>query len=154
MTRPTTLAYSKFVLRISDGASPEVFAAPCGLTSRGWQEATTFQESAIPDCADEDAPAAIERDADTWSGSFSGSGWVAKENLGMYREWSRSGASKKCRIYYFDGEAGDELDESAIGYDEGMLVLSSLNVSGERGQKTRIEIEMQTDGAVTWTDAA
>lgn len=154
MARPTTLAFSKFVLMLGDGASPETFAAPCGLTSRGVNETTTFQETVIPDCDDEDAPAWVDRDADSQSATFSGSGNLAKENFGIYREWKRSGQPKRCRIYYFEGEDGDELPESAVGYDEGLFVCSTVNATGERGRRVQLEIELLSTGELTWHDAA
>lgn len=153
MARPASLPFAKFVLRVSDGNSPETFVAPCGLTTRGVNQTAGMQETTVPDCADEAKPAWIERDVDTLSMEIPGSGVLTKEASGLYREWMRSGEGRKCRIYYFDGEDGDGLPVSSIGYDEGFFKMASLNVTGQRGQRVQIEFSLMSDGEIEWHDA-
>lgn len=154
MTKATSLKYSKFLIKVSDGMSPETFAAPCGLTSRAHNETASVQETTVPDCDDEDAPAAVERAVDTLSNELTGSGLLAKESYAMWRDWMRSGESRKCRIYYFDGDEPDE-DETvnAVGYDEGFFVLTQFNRTGERAQRVKADVTLQSDGEVVWHDA-
>ena len=67
MTKATTTTFGSFLIKLGDGASPEVFAAPCGLTTKGFNQTANVQETSVPDCADPDAPAYIERAVDTIS---------------------------------------------------------------------------------------
>lgn len=153
MAKPTTLPYSKFLLKVSDGNSPETFSQPCSLTSRGFNETASTQDTTVADCDNEDAPASVERAVDTISSSISGNGNLARESFGFWRNWMRSGESRKVRVYYFDGEEADEGETNAVGYDEGMFVCTTLNRTGERAQKVRVEVELQSDGDVVWHDA-
>ena len=62
MTQATTYPFSKFLVKIGDGAAPEVFTDPCGLTSKGFTRTANLNDTNIPDCDDPDAPSWLGRD--------------------------------------------------------------------------------------------
>ena len=141
--KPTTSAFKDFLVKIGDGASPEVFGAPCGLTSKGFNQTANTQETSVPDCDDPDAPAYVERAVDTISAEISGSGVLAKEaHDDVWQPMFQGAASKNVRVYPF-GDSG--------GYYAGKFVLTAYNNAVQRGQKVNVDITLSSDGEYTWT---
>lgn len=147
MARPTTLSSAKLLILIGDGAEPEVFAAPCGLTSRGINFSKETNDVTVPDCDDPDLPAWTERVVSALSGTVSGSGVLAMEALETWREFFFSTEARNCRI---------RLDTTLAnngGHFEGRFHCTSFNVTGDIGEKIQVEIELQNDGEIVWVDA-
>lgn len=142
MTAPTTVTFGKFIIQLGNGAEPEVFAAPCGLTTKGFNQTANTQETSVPDCDDPDAPAYVERAVDTLSSEISGSGVLATESLDTWQAWFTSALSKNCRVYP-NGLTG--------GYWEGKFVLSAFNLTANRGQKVNADVTLVSDGEYSWT---
>lgn len=141
MTAATTTTFGNFLVKIGDGASPEVFTAPCGLTSKGFNQTANTQKTAVPDCSNPDLPADNSTGVDTIDRSISGSGVLATEAFTTWQAWFDSSASKNVRIYPM-GASG--------GYYSGAFVLTQFNMSVDRGQKVNVEVAMEADGHVTW----
>lgn len=98
MTKPTTLTYGHFLILLGDGASPETFSEPCGLTSKGFAQTASTQDTNVPDCDDPDAPAYVERAIESLSGEITGSGVLALESLPVWRAFYEGAISKNCQI--------------------------------------------------------
>lgn len=148
MARPTTLSAAKLLLLIGNGAGTEVFAAPCGLTSRGINFSKETNDVTVPDCDDPDAPAWTERVTRALSGTVSGSGILAMEAFETWRDFFFSTETKNVRI---------KIDTSLAnngGHWQGAFHMTTFNVTGEIGDKIQVEIELQNDGEVIWVDAA
>ena len=141
MTKPTTHTFGDFLIKVGDGASPEVFTAPCGLTSKGFNQTANTQKTAVPDCTDPDAPAYNETAVDTIDSEISGSGILAAEAFTVWQAWFDSAAAKNCRVYPL-GAAG--------GYYEGRGILSAFNMTVQRGQKVNVDVTIQADGQMVW----
>jgi hypothetical protein len=141
MAKATTTPFGQFLIKIGNGASPEVFAAPCGLTTKGFNQTANMQETSVPDCDDPDAPAYVERAVDTISSEITGSGVMATEAFPTWQAWFDSAASKNCRVYP-NGSSG--------GYYEGLFALSAFNLTVQRGQKVNVDVTMTSDGEYTW----
>jgi predicted secreted protein len=143
MAKPTTGTFGQFLVKIGDGADPEVFGAPCGLTTKNFNQTANTQETTVPDCDDPDAPAYIERAVDTLSAEISGSGVLAKEaHEDVWQPTFQAAASVNCRVYPF-GAAG--------GFYAGKFVLTQYNNAVQRGQKVNVDITLASDGEYTWT---
>lgn len=144
MTKPTTLPAGKYLILLGNGASPEIFAAPCGLTTKGFNQSKSVQETVVPDCDNPDAAAYVERGVDSISGEISGSGVLALEAFDTWRLAFESGGSINCRI---------KLDQVGLGgYYQGAFVMTQFNMTAQRGQKINVDVTLQSDGAYTWTD--
>jgi predicted secreted protein len=137
MAQAQTNKFSEFLVLLSDGGSPEQFADPCGLTSRGFQRTANMNDTNIPDCDDPDAPTWLGRDVISYQAAISGAGVVAAQSKDTWEEWWESGEAKKCRI---------ELGATAW---EGMFRLSELNITGERGQRVNMNVALVSDGVVS-----
>lgn len=141
-------SYSKFLIQVGNGASPEVFAAPCGLTSRGFNRTAETNDTNVPDCDDEDAPSWLARDVVSLSGEISGSGVLDTAALDVWDDWFQSGLAKNCRVVL-------DVPLAQNGrHWAGSFYLTSFNITAERGAKVNVEVTLISDGAITTVAAA
>ena len=141
MTEATTISGGTFLVLLGDGASPEVFTAPCGLTTRGFNQTKAVNETIIPDCADPDAATWAHRDAASFSGSISGAGLLAMESIPAWQAFFSSNASKSVKI-----QCG------GAGHWTGKFHCTKFEVGGENKKRATVSIELQSDGIATWVD--
>lgn len=136
MAQATTLRFSQFLIKLGDGGSPQVFEAPCGLNSRGFNRTAATNETNVPDCDDPDAPSWLERDVVSLSGEMTGAGVVADEDFDVWDTWFESGLSKTIQV--------------TLGTRtwQGPAKLSALNVTGERGQRATFTATIVSDGEI------
>lgn len=140
MARPTTLRGSKLLIKIGDGASPEVFVGPCALTTKSFNRSASMNEFNIADCNDPDAPIWTERVKSALTASLSGSGTLAKESLDLYEEAFADQDSRNVQVTI----------DYAVGPRTyvGRYHLATLNITGEQDGLIQVEMEWQSDGPV------
>lgn len=143
MAKPTTLRWSKLVIFVGDGASPEDFESMvCGMITKGIQFSTETGDSVVPDCDDPDLPSWTERVPRALSASVTGAGVLAEETFADWRDWFLSAAAKNVRI-------GIEL--AVQGYFYGSFVMTAFEAAGNEGDgKIQVNLTLQSDGAVAW----
>lgn len=139
MTKPTTASGTKLLILVGDGASPEVFTEPCGLTTKSLDSQAETSDTIVPDCADPDAPAWKERAVTALSRDFSGSGVLAKESVKMWDDWYKSGLSKNCKV---------QVPGTGWLTWTGKYLLTNFKITGERGTKVQVEVSMSSDGEI------
>lgn len=144
MAQPTVIAGTKLLILVGDGASPEVFAEPCGLTTKSFDMTASTNTNVIPDCADPEAAAFESTDINALAGSASGSGIMAVESFAVWNNWFFSTEAKNLRI---------TLDHPDLGYFAGGFKLTSFKLSGTRGNKVLVDVTIKNDGAFAWVDA-
>jgi predicted secreted protein len=134
MALAQTIKFSQFLIQLGDGAAPENFASPCGLNSRGFTRTAATSDTNVPDCDDPDAPSWLERDVTSLSASLTGAGVVADEDFDTWDAWFTAATSKNVKI--------------TLGTRVwlGPMKLTSLKVSGQRGQRTTLDISLDSDG--------
>ena len=143
MTKATTVSFGSFVVKVGDGASPEVFTSPCGLTSKGFNITNNVAETLVPDCTDPDAPTDIERGVISRSSEISGDGVLASESFSVWQTWADDGLPRNCKVYP-KGPSG--------GYWAGQYILTSFNMSAPGvGQKCTGQVQLQSTGPRLWT---
>lgn len=142
MAQPTTASFGRFYILVGDGGSPELFAAPCGLTSKAFNQTANTQDTTVPDCDDPDAPAYIERAVDSLTSEISGDGVLALEaHDAVWQPWFASAAERNIRI-----GIGSLPDPLVGGYYEGPFLLTGFNMSADRGQKVRGAVTITSSG--------
>lgn len=144
MAQPTVIAGTKLLILIGDGASPESFIAPCGLTTRDFKMTASTNSTLIPDCDDPEAPAWEAKDVNALSATISGSGVLAVESFDLWNDWFLSASAKNVQV---------KLDHPGLGYWKGSFIITDFNPKGDRGSKASIDVTMVNDGAVTWVPA-
>lgn len=143
MAQPTTARFGKFKIELGDGATPEVFSAPCGFTSKSLTLTKNLEEVTIPDCADPDAVAWVGRDASTLSASVSGEGVLASESVETWLDAFEATESVSVRIsIIFAAKTVTWL---------GKMHLSTFTPSADQGGRVTVSVEMQSDGELTRT---
>jgi predicted secreted protein len=134
MAKAQTLRFSQFLVKIGNGANPEVFAAPCGLNSRSFNRTAATNDTNVPDCDDPDAPSWLERDIVSLSSQISGAGVVADEDFDTWNDWFESGDTKNVEI-----TLGSRVWK-------GPYKLTKLNVTGQRGNRCTFDATLDSDG--------
>lgn len=141
MAQPLTYKFSKFRVLLGNGATPEVFTAPCGFNARALNRSKNLTEIDIPDCPDEDAPSWVGRDVRSQTWSITGEGVLAQSAIDTWEAWMIATSSKNVRIE-LEGGSGTKVYTGA-GH------LATFNLSGTRGERATVNIEIQGDGALT-----
>lgn len=144
MAAPTTTTGSKFRVLFGDGATPEVFGAPCGVTDRQLKFTKAMNEFKIPDCQDPDAAIAIIREVDTTDWSLEGGGVLAIEAEGTYRAIFASSTSRNVRFELFNRS------NVRIGYWAGKAHMTELEYGANRGEVVSIKFTLVADGPLAW----
>ncbi|MEN6535649.1 MAG: phage tail tube protein [Bryobacteraceae bacterium] len=143
MAQPEVIAGTKLLLLVGDGASPEVFGEPCGLTTKAFDLSASTNTTLIPDCDDPEAPAWEATDINALSGSATGNGVMAVASFAIWNDWFMSATGKNMQI---------KLDHASLGYYSGSFKLTGFKLSGTRGNKVLVDVTIKNDGAVIWTD--
>lgn len=147
MAKAKTISGTKIIVQVGDGASPEVFAAPCGLTTRGFNRTANTNDVVVPDCTDEDAMAWVENDVVSLQAGVTGSGVLDTDALDVWDDWFQSGELRNCRIV-----VDVPLAQNGRHY-AGAFRLTNFNMTGERGSKAQVEVTLASSGPVSKVDA-
>lgn len=139
----------RLVLKLGDGASPEVFTALCSINAqRGLTFNAQTNDEVIPDCADPDAIAWVAREKQSLSVEFTGAGMSHKNDVAKLWAWFESELPKNCQIILDDDTAANDITF------EGAFHLSSFELNGERGNKVQFSMTCASDGEVNATFGA
>lgn len=130
----------KLVLKLGDGASPEVFAAKCSINAeRGITFTSTLSDTAIPDCTDPEALAIIAREKTDYSAAVNGAGLLNVGDELFFFNWLKSPDAKNCQVIV-DSVGGTTFS--------GAFHLGEFSITGNRGGKIECSISLSSDGAV------
>lgn len=143
MAKPDTVRFGKFYVRLSDGADPAVFTAPCGFTSKSFVRNKTLSEINVPDCDDPDAPSWLERDVQSMAATISGEGVLAKSAVPIWEAALESTDSTECEVelVYADGDSD---------VYTGFFHLESFEITGAIGERVNVSVTMQNDGEISY----
>lgn len=145
MAQPVTARPGKMRILLGDGADPETFVAPCGLTTKSLTLTQNLSEVTIPDCDDPDAPYWIGRDTTNLSMSISGEGVLAAEALQTWLDaaYSTDAVSSRVEIEFATGEQ----------LFAGLFKVDSLAINADQGPRISVSISLQSDGEIakSWT---
>lgn len=145
MAQAQTVRFSGLRVLLGDGADPEVFTAPCGLTERSLTLSKELGENNVPDCADEDAASWTERDVVSKTAEVKGQGVIDITALGTWQAFYASDTSQNVRVEVWRG--------TKVGHWQGAFHLESLEFGATKGERATIQPSLQSDGAVVWTAA-
>lgn len=135
---------SKIILKVGDGASPEVFTARCTINStRGIEWTNNVIEDTEIDCDAPDDPGWVTRETDTLSCQVTGEGRAHGPDIGYLITWMESGLPRNCQIVIDDGDVANQQTVS------GSFLLTQCGFSGDRKAKATGTITLQSDGEVT-----
>lgn len=140
MAKPTTLRGTKFLIKLGDGGSPEIFSAPCALATKSFNRSTTANEFNVADCADPDAPVWVERVKAALSAEIAGAGTLAKESLPTYETFLAQQDPRNVQIV-LDYPVGP------VTY-QGAFLMTTFNLQGDNDTLIQCELTLQSSGPV------
>lgn len=140
MAQPTTARFGKFRVLLGDDATPTVYAAPCGFTSKSLTLTKALTDVNLPDCDDPDAVAWVGRDAESLSASISGEGVLAAESVDAWLEAWEAVESIPVKIEV-------EFPAKTIVWT-GRMHVANFSASTEQGGRVTASIEMSSDGEI------
>jgi hypothetical protein len=138
MADPTTVKFGKFRVLLGDGASPMVYTAPCGFTSKSLTLTKELTDVNLPDCDDPDAVAWVGRDAASLSASISGEGVLAAESIEAWLDAWENVDSVPVKIEV-------EFPAKTITWT-GFMHVATFTAGAEQGGRATATVEMQSDG--------
>lgn len=141
---------TSLLVQIGDGADPEAFVHDCLInTSRGIEFQSETNRETIPDCDAPDALAWSSVSKDSLSASINGEGMLHTASVKAWATWFDSNTGKNLRVLL----NGVTLANGG-GYWAGSFKLTGWQITGERNQKATVSVTLESDGVVTWVDAA
>lgn len=140
MSRPTTLRGTKLLLKLGNGATPEMFTSPCALNAKSFGRTATTNDFNVGDCDNPDDPTWVERVKSALSSTITGSGTLAQEFLDRWEDLYEGADSAHVQVIL----------DYAVGPRtyQGSYHLTTLNITGNDGELCQVEIELQSDGEV------
>jgi hypothetical protein len=134
----------KLLLKVGDGATPEVFTAYCTINAaRNIKGTATVNKFNIPDCSDPDLLAWVVAEKVSLEYTVSGAGILNTPDVQAFADWLAAESSKNCQIVVDVPSA----DGGVIF--EGAFHLTDFEITGDRGAKMQANISLTSDGAVT-----
>lgn len=136
----------KLLLKKGDGASPEQFTAFCSITAKSLSfegQENTFD---IPDCDDPEALAWMEAEMQSKRVTVQGSGTLNTPDFDEFYEWWDSGEPANCQLV---------IDVSAANGGRilsGAFLLPRFELTGNRGEKMNVSINLGSTGPLTKTN--
>lgn len=146
MAQPKIIRGTYFSLMLGDAATPEVFAALCGITTRTFRHQSNSNDVFTRDCADpENVPVRnLIITGEQWD--LTGTGVLNRDNLDVIIA-ADDGQTHNWR-YLFTEPTGDETFQ---GYYSGPGIVTSFEITGEDSNFANISISIASDGQWTWT---
>lgn len=147
MSAATSIRFGTQQLLIGDGADPEVFSAPCGLTSLTKTTNVETNTVNIPDCDDPDLASFLGIDEVSRQIQVTFSGLLATEALPMWQAWDLAGGYKNIRWYR------NLSNPNGGGYLSGPALLTQFEETGEAKGRYQMSGQVTFDGKPVWTAA-
>lgn len=134
----------KLLLKVGDGASPEVFSTYCSVNAdRGITFTAGINEQDVIDCADPDAVAWVAREKTNLSAAITGSGMLNTPDVEEFFDWQTSEEAKNVKVVVDVPSADGGVIFS------GRFHLTEFSITGNRGEKMQASISLSSDGEVT-----
>lgn len=133
----------KLLLKVGDGAEPEVFTAICSInTSRELAFDAATNEFNIGDCEDPELIGWLVREKVSLSSSFSGAGTLNTPDIQRMWDWYKSPEAKNCQLVMDVPSA----DGGVIW--SGAYHLTNFGLNGDIGTKAQASVSLVSDGEV------
>lgn len=146
MALANTVRFGQQQLLIGDGATPEVFAAPCGITSLTKTTNVETNTVNIPDCDDPDLASWLGIDEVSRQIQMSFGGVLDTSALvAVWQDWDMDGGYKNVRWYR------DLTAPNGGGYLQGPALFTAFEEAGEARGRYAISGTIIFDGKPVWT---
>lgn len=132
------------LIKVGDGASPEVFSIFCSINAaRGISFSSTTNDFVLPDCDNPDQLAWVVREKDGLTATINGAGLLNTPDVQTFFDWFKSADSRNVKVVV-DVPAAD----GGVIFS-GAFHLTEFEVSGDRGAKIEASLTLVSDGPIT-----
>jgi hypothetical protein len=139
-----TIKFGEQQLLVGDRGSPEVFSAPCGITSLTRSTSTNTSDVDIPDCNDPDMVTWLGIDEVSKRMTLTFSGTVAQESAALWQDWMLNGGYRNVRWFR-------NLNNLALrGYLAGRALLTEFEETSEARGRYTFSGTIIFDGQPAW----
>ena len=138
------------LIKIGDGGETEEFVAICSIEDVSVNETANTTDRARRDCAKPGRPAVRRVRTISTQVDVTGSGGIDKAQIATLRNAIGISKNYKVEMYQYDGTDAGAL----FGTYAGPFVLTSNNLSVSANGDGAGELNLASDGVVTWTPAA
>jgi len=148
MTLPVEADFA--LIKIGDGADPEVFTIACGIQNVSINSVANAQDRFVRDCAKPGEIPYRKSKATGKQQDITGSGLTDKASIDTFLD--ALGVSKNYKIELYqddDTDAGD-----LIGTVAGQYKMNAANLNIQRDGDSTAEVTLASQGPWTWTPAA
>lgn len=134
----------KLLVKIGDGASPEVFSTFCTINAeRGITFTAGTNDQDIPDCSDPEKIAWVVREKSNLSATITGAGVVNTPDVQEFYDYLISPTSRNVKVIV------DVPSSDGGVIFSGKFHLTEFSITGNRGEKQNANISLSSDGAIT-----
>ena len=138
MVAATTIKGGKVKVLLGNDATPTVYTAPCGFTSKSISLSKALNEVQVPDCDDPDKVDWLGRDSVSLSMGVSGEGVLAAQSVETWLDAWESVDSVPVKVEW-------EFPAKTITYT-GRMHVETVESTAPNGQRATISVSMQSDG--------
>lgn len=136
-----TVTIDQVTIERGDGASPEVFSAPCLInTDRGIQFTANFNADIVPDCDNITSPAQVVQVVDSISMSISGGGKLDRDDVKTYVDALTAGTPSNYRIRVGDVDSAGSVEIIVP------MVITNFNITSQRTATAECDITFESSG--------
>lgn len=136
----------KLLVKVGDGATPEVFSVYCTINAaRGITFTSATNEFPEIDCSNPDQVSWLVREKSTLSVNVSGAGMLNTPDTEAFFLWWKDEDPKNCQVIV------DVPDADGGVIFEGAFHLTEFGITGDRGAKMEATLTLVSDGEVTAT---
>ena len=149
MSLPTEFDFA--LIKLGNGATPEVFTAICGLQDATINRTVNTQDRFVRDCT---APGSVPERLVKVTGrqtDITGTGLTNADEVAGVE--AALGAVKNYKIEVYKDLGPDDPAGELLGTWAGAFVLTAANNTIPREASASFEITLVSNGAVTWTAA-
>ena len=119
------------------------YTAPCGLNGKAIRFSKNTNEIEVPDCADPDEAAWLERDVVSISIDGDGEGVLAAESIESYVDaWQETDP--------IPGKIEVKLPTKTLTWT-GLIHITNFEVNGQRGNRATVSIAFASHGEMSYT---
>jgi hypothetical protein len=138
------------LIKVSDGGGTPVYAHPCLINAaRGIVFTAESNQTRIPDCDDPELISWIKREKTALGATINGAGVLNTPDTEEYFNWWKSTSAKVIRVE-LSGVSG----ANGGGYFQGSFHLTNFEITGDLGEYAQCSVSLESDGEITWVDAA
>lgn len=149
MPQAQTVRFGRAFVLIGDGATSEVFTAPCGFSELTMTLNIESNTVNIPDCDDPDLAAWLATDIVSQQMTLQGSGVLDTTAMQMWQGWYLDHGSEERNIRWFR----DIPNLQGGGYFQAPGVMTAYEETGSRGQRWQLSVGLALNGKPTFTPA-